>query len=597
MNSKKRIFTEVFNIVFQNWSTLFCFEMLYRGTASVLLFPLHRYLLALLPGLAGQSYLSQENITSVFQHPEAVLLLMGIALMTGLYIFFEITALFICAEKGWRGECISVWNLWRETVIKTSGLLRPKCLPVFLMLPVMALSIFTLLSGYLRTVRVPDFIMDYITANPLLLVFFTAVIVLCHITLFLYIFGIPALLFSQKSFIASWKESLKMLHGKMLRTAGILSGYILLFILARAAAVGTGILLIYGSVRFSYSELETAKSQFLFCLRNFNEVENIAAGALSSAFLCAGIVMLYHRYRGTCRQERTQPPKTFLRTALRIGTALVTLSLLMIFSESELGGRVLFPETIHTQIIAHRAGAAFAPENTIAALLQAAEDGAEMAEIDVQQLGDGTLVVTHDSNFKRTTGVDLNVWDADIEMVHNLDAGSSFSPQFAGEPIAALDDVLSAAKGRIDLMIELKSSGREQNLVRETLALIQAHEMENECVIASMDAGLLKQVKATAPGIQTVLISVLLLTGEYDLKDFDAYSVETTSLTPNMVMQAHFLGKQVYSWTANSEESINKILNCGADGLITDNPLFARSCLELIGRDYFAETMADLLFP
>ncbi len=597
MSKNEQVFTGAFNVVFQNWSTLFCFEMIYRGTAATLLFPLHRYLLALLPGLAGEAYLGQENIASVFHHPAALLLLIAIALMTGLYIFFEITALFICAEKGWRREQISVWELWHETVVKSVGLIRLNRLPVFLMLPFMALSVFAVLSGYLRMVKIPEFVMDYIKTAPLLLIFFTAVVVFCHIILFLYIFGVPHLLFTQKSFAASWKESLKMLHGKKLRTAGILYGYILLFILARAAALGAGIFLIYGGVRLSYPNLKTAEYQFQLHFRSFQEVESIAAGALISAFLCAGIVVLYHQYRKNRRPDKKPQPMTLCRTTLRVCAALGTLSLLIIFSESELGGRIIFPEIVTTRVVAHRGSAVVAPENTIASLLQAVKDGAEMAEIDVRQLKDGTLILMHDANFKRTTGVDLNVWDADIEMVQRLDAGSFFSPDFAGEPVATLENVLSEANGRIDLMIELKPTGREQNLVRETLSLIQKHDMEDQCVIASMDAGLLNQVKSSAPGIQTVLISVLLLTEEYNLKDVDAFSVETTSLSPSMVVQAHLLGKQVYAWTANSKENINKILNCGADGVITDNPLLARSCIEQIGRNFFMEELTELLFP
>ena len=58
-------------------------------------------------------------------------------------------------------------------------------------------------------------------------------------------------------------------------------------------------------------------------------------------------------------------------------------------------------------VVAHRAGAKVAPENTVAALEQAIRDGVPIAEIDVQQLSDGTLIVMHDSNFKRTTGEDI----------------------------------------------------------------------------------------------------------------------------------------------------------------------------------------------
>lgn len=83
-------------------------------------------------------------------------------------------------------------------------------------------------------------------------------------------------------------------------------------------------------------------------------------------------------------------------------------------------------------VVAHRAGAKVAPENTVAALEQAIRDGAPIAEIDVQQLSDGTLIVMHDSNFKRTTGEDICVWDAEADALKTLEVGSGFR-QHTGE--------------------------------------------------------------------------------------------------------------------------------------------------------------------
>ena len=71
-------------------------------------------------------------------------------------------------------------------------------------------------------------------------------------------------------------------------------------------------------------------------------------------------------------------------------------------------------------VVAHRAGAKVAPENTLAALEQAIRDGAPIAEIDVQQLSDGTLIVMHDSNFKRTAGEDVCVWDTEADVLSTL---------------------------------------------------------------------------------------------------------------------------------------------------------------------------------
>ena len=78
-------------------------------------------------------------------------------------------------------------------------------------------------------------------------------------------------------------------------------------------------------------------------------------------------------------------------------------------------------------VVAHRAGAKVAPENTLAALEQAIRDGAPIAEIDVQQLSDGTLIVMHDSNFKRTAGEDVCVWDTEADVLSTLEVGSTFS--------------------------------------------------------------------------------------------------------------------------------------------------------------------------
>ena len=69
-------------------------------------------------------------------------------------------------------------------------------------------------------------------------------------------------------------------------------------------------------------------------------------------------------------------------------------------------------------------------------------------------------------------------------------------PNMPGEPSPLWKKYQKAAKGKIELMIELKATGREQSLVEDTLALIGKYDMENQCNIASLDIHLLKQAKA-----------------------------------------------------------------------------------------------------
>ena len=268
--------------------------------------------------------------------------------------------------------------------------------------------------------------------------------------------------------------------------------------------------------------------------------------------------------------------------------------MLLMFSETEMGSRYSIPEDTSIMVIAHRAGAYWAPENTLTALNTAIADGADMAEIDVQQTRDRELIVMHDSNFKRTAGVDKNVWETDYDEVAKFDAGSYYSMYFEGEKIPKLEEMLEAAKNKIGLMIELKSTGHETDLERSTVDLIEKYGMEKQCVIASMNMDILRKVKEYNKSIETVYITTLLLTDDYNIKYIDGYSIETTFLSSEMVSRAHFTDKKVYTWTANSEETIKKIILCGADGVITDSPAMVYSFIE--SKDSTLDFWIDLFY-
>lgn len=222
-------------------------------------------------------------------------------------------------------------------------------------------------------------------------------------------------------------------------------------------------------------------------------------------------------------------------------------------------------------VVAHRAGAKVAPENTVAALEQAVRDGAPIAEIDVQQLADGTLIVMHDSNFKRTAGEDICVWDAEAEDLGSLEVGSGFSAAYRGEQIPTLEEMLACARGRITLMIELKYTGQEEMLEEGVLTLLKKYDMVDECIIGSMNRGILQKMKELEPGIATVFIAHDLEQTDYDLDYADSYSIEGKNLTVAMVEAIHYRGKSVYGWTANSSGAMLKIVDCGADGVVTDD--------------------------
>lgn len=108
-------------------------------------------------------------------------------------------------------------------------------------------------------------------------------------------------------------------------------------------------------------------------------------------------------------------------------------------------------------------------------------------------------------------------------------------------------------------MIELKLNGHEDRLVEQVLELVTKHDMLDQCSIASLNLEVLKEAKNLNPNVKTVYITPLIFSGQYDIDFIDAFSVETTSMTREMVATMHLHRKEVYGWTANSKETIEKI--------------------------------------
>ena len=118
---------------------------------------------------------------------------------------------------------------------------------------------------------------------------------------------------------------------------------------------------------------------------------------------------------------------------------------------------------------------------------------------------------------------------------------------------------------------EPKYTGQEDALEESVLTLLQDYDMVDECIIGSMNKGILQKMKELEPGISTVFIAHDLEEEDYELDYADSYSIEGRNLTVDMVDAIHYCGKSVYGWTANTSGAMLRIVNCGADGVITDD--------------------------
>ena len=149
------------------------------------------------------------------------------------------------------------------------------------------------------------------------------------------------------------------------------------------------------------------------------------------------------------------------------------------------------------EIIAHRGASADAPENTLAAIQLAWQQGAYAAEIDVMLTADGKLVAIHDETTLRTGGVDWAVKDRTLAELKTLDVGSWKSPQFAGERIPTLAEMLDIIPPGKRLFIEVKC---ETEAIPELVRVLSAVKTAREqTVLISLDFDTIVAVKLALP--------------------------------------------------------------------------------------------------
>ena len=114
-----------------------------------------------------------------------------------------------------------------------------------------------------------------------------------------------------------------------------------------------------------------------------------------------------------------------------------------------------------TLLQAHRGVSSEYPENTMAAFRASVEQGYGLIELDPKHTADGKFVILHDKTLTRTArdadgnAPDYAIKDITLEKAQEYEYGSWFAPEFRGEPIPLLSDVLDFAEQHPDIPIKI----------------------------------------------------------------------------------------------------------------------------------------------
>lgn len=155
---------------------------------------------------------------------------------------------------------------------------------------------------------------------------------------------------------------------------------------------------------------------------------------------------------------------------------------------------------------AHRGGAAYAPENSLAAFAEGIRRGADLLELDIHLSRDGEIVVIHDHTVDRTTDGHGYVHELTVAELKRLDAGAWFDPRFVSERIPTLREVIEFVDHRLPLTVEVKGLPRTAAALSDALVdLLERMEMTDGVLVIAFDHEQIRRIKERNPAVTAAI--------------------------------------------------------------------------------------------
>ncbi|UCC73700.1 MAG: glycerophosphoryl diester phosphodiesterase membrane domain-containing protein [Gemmatimonadota bacterium] len=497
------------------------------------------------------------------------------------------------ASRALTGGRVSALEALRITARKLPTLLGLGALQAALYC--MALAPFAALAGiaylliplrhdinYIITARPPVFWAMAAIAAVLL-----AGAAVAYLTLYLrWVFSVPALLFDGAGPFGALRRSARLIRGSWRRVGIVLLAWGLVLV------VGPLILtrLLDLSAESVLTRLGTDLGPVIGAVVLLVVVYALAMETVTLVGLSVNGLLITHLYyrlraeRGTTLPElptaRAGPrvvrlgrwPKgRLVAAAAAVGLAIAAVSTYAALGRLELDRQVA--------VTAHRGSSKRAPENTLSGIEAAIEDGAEYAEIDVQETADGVIVLLHDEDLMRVAGVDRKIWHITHAELADVDVGGLFAPHFAGERLPTLREAIAVARGRIKLNIELKFNGHNVALAERVVEILEDEGFTTAALVSSLRRDGLLKVRALNPSLQTGYM-IYQARGDVARLDVDFLSLSKRLVTRDLVRSVQGAGKEVHVWTVDDPRRMSALIDLGVDNITTNEPAALRAVIE-----------------
>ena len=227
------------------------------------------------------------------------------------------------------------------------------------------------------------------------------------------------------------------------------------------------------------------------------------------------------------------------------------------------------------RVLAHRGLAVDAPENTLLAFAKAIAIGVTHVETDVHASADGVAMISHDPDLRRVAGREATVAHLTSHELRRIDLGDGQSYSSLAEAL----DAFPETRFNIDIKIE--------GVVQPAVDAIRAANAVDRVLIGSFSPARRLRAIRMLPGVATSVSSRGALAAvaaaragnvpltRRILRDVQAVQLPESVLgmkpfTPRAIRSFHDAGVEVHAWTINDVADMERLLDAGVDGIITD---------------------------
>lgn len=536
------------------------FLLVITGTNILLeaiVIPLFRFSLSAVLELGNITYLSYTNALPLFiQHPFVAL---GLVVVVAILLFITFIQ-FVFVLRGIiqiKQHCFNLKILVKEvyqvvthTNWKTFSLFF--CYLGFL-LPFF--NVFFLNSPLLSKLVFPKFIYDEIVNNPFYMTGFALIIAGLFYIGIRSVFTLPELIIRPKGFRAalalSWGRTNKRFFHYAIRYTWIA---VTIFTISNAIYFGVYFLQMGFDLLPSPIPV-TAVIINLTIVKIVHLLVNVfAVVAYSSVFLNELIV--------ADEEEHVEPTRFTYRYKhwfLIAGVLLLTIY-----------NGISSADTIDkgTETISHRGvTSGNGVQNTIPAMKKTIKYyQPDYIEMDVQETKDHKYVVVHDKNLKKLAGVDKKPQELTLKQLKKMTVRENGYEA----KIASFDDYLKVAnRHHQKLLVELKTSSSDsKEMVPRFIKQYEKNFEKNGHILQTLSHKAADELKQEDP--EAFVSYILPFNFSFPTTDFDAYTMEQTTLNSSFIGKALMMNKKVYVWTVNDKKDMRQSLYLNVDGIITD---------------------------